>query len=102
VADEDDYAGYGIDWDALDDRRTREHHDGSNAEDGDPMDPFVTNQPDRLSHVEVEEAQCPFERHEVEWLDAQLDNLPHRHRSDMHSHRLVWIDAMQLVSAMTR
>lgn len=97
---DDDYAGYGIDWDSLDNRGIREHHDRFNPEDGDPTNPFTTNQPDKMSHVGVPEARCPFESHQVHWCDAQLNLLPHRQRNDMHSRRLIWVDALRIASSL--
>ena len=45
---------YGIDWEELDRRHIRQHHDDFNPENHAENDnPFVINQPDRLSHVEV-------------------------------------------------
>jgi hypothetical protein len=94
------YAGYGIDWDDLDIQRIQDHHNQSNVEEGDPINPFLTNQPDRLSHVEVREPRCPFEHHQVQSLDTQLDTLPHRHHTDMQSRRLLWIDSLHIASGM--
>ena len=97
---DDNYAGYGIDWDALDNQHIWEHHDEFNVEEGNPINPFLTNQPDKLSHVEVHEPRCPFQPNEVDWLDAQLDALPHRQLNDMQSRRLIWVDALRNASAM--
>ncbi|KAG6369381.1 hypothetical protein JVT61DRAFT_14953 [Boletus reticuloceps] len=60
---------YGIDWQALDDHRIRSHHDGHNSDsDVSPIaNPFVLNQPEQLSHVEVPNISCPF------GSQAQLD-----------------------------
>jgi len=99
-ASDDDYAAYGIDWDDLNDHRTRDHHNTHNREDGDPSNPFVSNQPDRLSHVNVPCARCPFNSQQIQALDDQLARLPYIRDQDMNSRRLVWIDALRIASQL--
>ncbi|KAG1786235.1 hypothetical protein EV424DRAFT_1326444 [Suillus variegatus] len=100
----EDIASYGIDWNDLDDRRIRAHHDTRNPEDGDSTNPFVSNHPDSdLSHVEVPESRCPF-------ADAQLQSflsnvqplLDSSLHIDMHSRRLLWIQTLALASSTSR
>ncbi|KAF5381556.1 hypothetical protein D9615_005527 [Tricholomella constricta] len=91
--DDEDFAGFGIDWDSMDDA-TRAHHDENNADDGDPSNPFLTNHPDHLSHVDVSCPRCPFSAEQLNFLDTQLATLPTFMAGDMPSRRLLWIDAL--------
>jgi hypothetical protein len=100
----EDIASYGIDWNDLDDRRIRAHHDTRNPEDSDSTNPFVSNHPDSdLSHVEVPESRCPFADAQLRSFlsDVQplLDSSLH---IDMHSRRLLWIQALALASFTSR
>lgn len=96
-ASDNDYAAYGIDWDDFHHDRTRSHHDNANPADGDPTNPFITNQPDRLSHVAIPDTRCPFSPEQIQPLDEQMMRLlPYIHSHDMNSRRLVWIDALRV------
>jgi hypothetical protein len=80
------------------------HHDTHNPEDSDSTNPFVSNHPDSdLSHVEVPESCCPFADAQLRSFlsDVQplLDSSLH---IDMHSRRLLWIQALALASFTSR
>ena len=91
------YADYGVDWDDLDERRIREHHDEYNPDDGDSANPFLTDHPQHLSHVEVPDARCPFSMEQVHVLDTHLAQLPCYGCQTMESCLELWIAAKQLV-----
>jgi hypothetical protein len=88
---------YGIDWEDMDRPAIRCHHDTFNLENGNP---FVVNHPDHLSHVEVPDAQCHFDAHQLYPFNTELQNLPTILFTDMHSHRLTWINALALATAV--
>jgi hypothetical protein len=74
------------------------HHNKFNPPDD--LNPFVVNHPDRFSCVEVPDAHCPFSFPQVQYLDSQLTQLPHFSSIDMHSRRLLWIDALRIASTI--
>ncbi|KAI0757508.1 hypothetical protein C8Q80DRAFT_1216109 [Daedaleopsis nitida] len=94
---EEDYAGYGVDWDELENRRIREHHNHNNHNDGDPTDPFVLNHPTHFSHIEVPEADAPFTPEQVMYLDEQLALLPCYQQNTMDDSLLLWIAARDII-----
>jgi len=106
IADED-IAGYGIDWEALDDRQIREHHDEANTPetgleaDDDVVDnPFDRHVPEHLAVVEVEEPNCPLSIEQVDFLDAQLVHNDWWKSRSVESYRLRWITALQICRNM--
>ena len=98
---------YGIDWEDMDRPAIRSHHDtfnlpvenGVNTSSGNP---FTVNHPDRLSHIEVPDTRCPFDPHNLHHFNAELQNLPTILSTDMHSHRLTWISALALATAIAQ
>ncbi|KAI0349945.1 hypothetical protein OH77DRAFT_1413989 [Trametes cingulata] len=98
--DIEDPAAYGIDWDDLDRPRIRRHHNEHNLDDGDAANPFVTNDPSHLSHVEVQDPRCPFTAEQVAWLDGHLSRLPSFGREDMQACLELWVAALHIASNM--
>lgn len=96
--DDEDYDAFGIDWDDLDNDCMRQHHEEFNSDDGDPSNPFLTNQPDHLSHIEVPDARCPFTLEQLSIFDAQVSALPVLAHHDMISRRLLWIEALNIAT----
>jgi hypothetical protein len=106
IADED-IAGYGVDWEALEDRQIRGHHDEANTpetglEVGDDMadNPFERHVPEHLAVVEVEEPNCPLSVEQVNFLDNQLDHHGLWGSRSVESYRLRWITALQICRNM--
>lgn len=89
-----DYADYGIDWDALDRPVIRRHHDQHNLHD--TTNPFLTDNPSGLSHVEVPDPRCPFSPEQVALLDTRLQILPCFGRKNMRTCVELWIAALQI------
>jgi len=91
-----DLLGYGVDWAALEEERIRAHHDEFNQ---DPVanNPFMTHEPEHLSHVEVKAPTCPLTDEQLEHLDSQL-NVTHTH--SIAGHRLRWITALRICQQM--
>lgn len=93
--------GYGVDWDDLDDNRIREHYRQANAtvEEPDPLaNPFIAHTPERMSHVGVDDARCPFNQVGVSQLDAFVASLPYRNNIDTPSRVQLWINTLQFAS----
>ena len=97
---------YGIDWQDLENHRIRSHHDTNgtpiefdNDHDGSP---FVLNQPDQLSHVEVPDASCPFNQMQQQEFTLRIQPLLEHTQADMESRRLLWIEALAIAVALTQ
>lgn len=97
--DEQDILAYGIDWDAFDDPQIHAHHDAQNAP-GAVLNPFQTQNPTHMSHVEVEEPISPFTPEQLAYLDQQLYNLPFFNSRSMDDYRHLWIFALQTCETM--
>lgn len=101
--DEEDEVGnieeYGIDWQDLDSQRIRAHHDANNPDDLGQLNPnpFVLNQPEQLSHVDVPDTLSPFATvpQDTEFHHRLQPILNHTH-ADMESRRLLWIEALMI------
>jgi hypothetical protein len=96
----DDLSSYGVDWDAIDNRRIIEHHNQQNGLDILGRNPFVTHRPDRLVEVLVPEANCPLTPNELHWLDEQLGALPYFQNESMDARRLLWVAALDICRRM--
>ncbi|KAJ3014489.1 hypothetical protein NUW54_g1296 [Trametes sanguinea] len=98
---EDMYEGYGIDWEELQHTRIRAHHAENNHDhDRNLQNPFLSDRPDRLSHIEVQDARCPFTLEQVAILDAELSQFPCSHPTTIQACKELWTVALQLASAM--
>lgn len=103
--DEDDVAGYGVDWDGLEDQQIRSHHDEANVpeditDDSLATNPFEHTRPDHLSHVEVEEANCPLSEEQLNFLQVQLEGQTFWQSSTPESYRLRWIIGLDICRKM--
>ncbi|OSD00093.1 hypothetical protein PYCCODRAFT_1446403 [Trametes coccinea BRFM310] len=94
------YDGYGIDWDELQRTRIRAHNAENNVDDGELLNPFLSDRPDRLSHIEVPDARCPFTVEQVAMLDAHLSHLPCFARTTIQSCKELWVVALQVASTL--
>lgn len=97
---DEDYADYGIDWTEMDQSRIRAHHDTYNLDDGDPTNPFLTNHPTHLSHIEIPDSRCPFVPDQIARLDEQLARLPCFRRDSMQACLELWVSALHIVQHM--
>jgi len=95
---DEDFAGYGIDWDDINNPHTMQHHLANNNDN--EADATIVFTPQQLSHVEVPDPRCPFTTDQIEFLDRQLSAMPIFSLHDMHSRRLLWIEALILVTNM--
>ncbi|KAG2363736.1 hypothetical protein BDR07DRAFT_1281509 [Suillus spraguei] len=97
----DNIVSYGIDWDDIDNSHLHSHHDTHNIPDEDGMNPFVSNQPTHLSHVDVPNPHCPFTVEQMQSFQYQLDPLlNHNYPSNAHSYSLLWIQALEIASSV--
>ena len=90
-----DIAGYGVDWDALDDEHVRNHHNEANPNDA--GNPFEINEPEHLNNVEVNGPECPLSQEQLDYLNAHVDVIPGR---SMEAHRLRWIAGLRACQEM--
>jgi hypothetical protein len=107
--DEDAIAGYGIDWEALDNQEIRNHHDYANPPLAALLDdeivpvphiPQVPNVPSHLAVVDFDEPNCPMTAEQVFYLDSQLATYDFAHSRTAESYRLRWITALALCREM--
>ena len=103
----EDIDAFGIDWDDLEQRNLRTHHDLHNQlepateEDTNGSNPFVLAHPSHLSHIFVGDPRCPFTTDEqIQIFSEQVTRLPYFSADDMHSRRLLWIDSLHLTTAL--
>jgi hypothetical protein len=97
---EDDIAEYGIDWDDIENPHTMQHHQDYNDTGDAYANPFLTNNPDQMLHIEVPMPRCPFSVEQIHYLDTQLSLLPFFSHQDMNSRCLLWIDALAIAVTM--
>ncbi|KAF5344872.1 hypothetical protein D9758_011570 [Tetrapyrgos nigripes] len=62
VANEEELMEYGMDWHDFEDNNIRSHHNGANnlSDDSTGANPFTSETPDEMSHVEVPTTPCPL------------------------------------------
>jgi hypothetical protein len=102
---EENLAGFGVDWEALDDPQIRNHHDEANVVEGGIDDdiaanPFELHEPATFSHVEVEEPNCPFSVEQVQFLDSQLASQGLWGSRSVEAYRLRWITGLEISKRM--
>ena len=90
-------AGYGIDWEALDDEQVRIHHDIANPNERFADNPFITHEPEHLSNIEVHEPNCPLSPEQLDHLDSQLNTI---HSHTMEGYRLQWVIGLRICQEM--
>ncbi|KAI9058753.1 hypothetical protein FKP32DRAFT_1581272 [Trametes sanguinea] len=95
-----DYADYGIDWEDIGNEHIRQHHDIHNPNDGDHANPFLTDHPAHLSHVEVPTYHCPLTSQQLFDLDLWLTSLPCYSRQNMEQCLTLWDAALDAVKTM--
>ncbi|KAG2124364.1 hypothetical protein DEU56DRAFT_744661 [Suillus clintonianus] len=88
----------GIDWDDTDNSYLHSHHDAHNIPDKYCTNPFVSNQPTQLSHIEVPDAYCPFKAEQMQHFQYQIDPFLIQTHPDTHLHHLLWIQALGVPS----
>jgi hypothetical protein len=91
-----DVQSYGIDWDDYDNDNILEHHREANLTDNPEDNPFISNRPERMTQVSVDEPGCPLTEAQIIYLDSELNSLPYIHSHNMESYRLVWISAIHI------
>ncbi|KAL0565018.1 hypothetical protein V5O48_017012, partial [Marasmius crinis-equi] len=91
-----DIAGYGIDWDDLEDRGILRHHAANNEPEVDNVfASFGSNQPTELSYVEIPTFDSPLTDDQIGLLDEHISQSPHAFSSDMGDRRSLWVECLQ-------
>lgn len=99
AADEEvaDAESYGIDWDDYEDPQIQAHHHSENPIPAHANhNPFVTQMPTHLNHVEVEIPNCPLNDAQLGYLQQELQALPFSGSRNMDDYRLLWITALHI------
>ena len=95
----EDVESYGIDWNDFDDPQIRTHHV---AENPDPSyadnNPFLSQLPTHLNHVEVSIPDAPLSMEQIALLRNYLESLPFYNSRNMDDYRLLWISALNFVT----
>jgi hypothetical protein len=105
-AEDVDLAGYGVDWDELNDVQICRHHDAENnedlcdIEDNIPYNPFLPQAPNHFTIVEVDEVNSPLTPEQIQYLDAQLTFRVPTHSRSIEAYHLRWDTALQLCMHM--
>ncbi|KAF9487802.1 hypothetical protein BDN71DRAFT_1485246 [Pleurotus eryngii] len=95
--DAEEIAEFGIDWSDIDDTVIHAHHNSNNPTDELGENPFLTHQPQYLSHVPVEQPQCPFASDDqVAELDHQIQQFTCYGSQDMAARHLLWISILNI------
>jgi hypothetical protein len=96
----EDIGSYGIDWEDYDDDNILEHHQQANRFDNPGDNPFMSNRPERMTRVDVDEPGCPLTEDQIIYLNSELNSLPYIHARDMNTYRLIWISALRICEHM--
>jgi hypothetical protein len=97
----DDIAGYGVDWDALDDPQIQAHHLTTNYDIDDQIHiPLPQNTPEHFAIVEVNKPNCPLTAKQIFYLDSQLATHGSINSHTVKAYRLRWISALALCMEM--
>lgn len=96
----EDIGSYGIDWEDYDYDNILEHHQQANRFDNPGDNPFMSNRPERMTRVDVDEPGCPLTEDQIIYLNSELNSLPYIHARDMNTYRLIWISALRICEHM--
>lgn len=96
-----DLDSYGVDWEAYEDNALLVHHNIHNpTSETDNDNPFQMHGPRHLSHVIVENPNCPLNDEQLSIFIEALNILPARFSVDMDGRRLLWISALELCNTI--
>ncbi|KAI0309099.1 hypothetical protein OF83DRAFT_1072555 [Amylostereum chailletii] len=101
VLSKEEQAVYGINFEALDIPRINRHHqEAARAEgDDDGENPFQTQVPEWMSHIEVPDIRSPLSPDQIVLLDTYLQTLSQSSSQDMVSRAELWTLALQYCSS---
>ena len=102
---EDDIAAYGIDWDDALNQTYLQHHRNNPRHAQDSLEnPYVSNIPERLSHVATEDARCPYTHQaSTDRLSDFISTRPYLDRciiSDRHALTQLWVDGLDFAKCL--
>lgn len=90
----EDYAMYGINWEAMDESHLMEHHRENNPEE--ESNPPLHQHPAWINEVVCEPPNCPLTEGQVEWLEGELASAVDWRSNDMEIRRILWVTALKL------
>jgi len=94
LADDEDPAAFGIDWEAIHDRRLMQHHLSHNPEEV-HENPFDTA-PKHLSEVVCKAPKCPLTPGQLYTLEHELAMHVDLNTQNMTIRRQIWVVALQI------
>jgi hypothetical protein len=94
----EDYATYGIDWEAMDDPHLMDHHRENNPQEDDDT-PFH-QRPVWINEVICEPPDSPLTEDQLERFEEELASIFDLESKDMDVHRLVWVTALDLCARL--
>ena len=99
---EEDLAGYGVDWDDMENEDILNHHDEANPDDAISMDDFAIphTAPTNLSQVDVPAVPSPLTSDQEQLLYHSLAAAHLWEGRSMESYRLRWIEAFHVCRHM--
>jgi hypothetical protein len=104
VANEEQLTDYGMDWNAFDDNNIRSHHNAYNniPDESGSANPFLSENPDEMSHVEVPITPCPLSSVNVDQLNNYLQQLPCYHSQNFDQLALLWNYALAYATSVAQ
>lgn len=97
----DNFAQFGVDWEAQQNAVILAHHTDNNPQDRDGDHPFAGfSTPANMSEVIVKAPNCPFSPEEQAALDAELAQIVDVTSRDMAVRKRVWKEALDICIRM--
>ena len=68
--DLEDVDSYGINWEDYDNNQILDHHHQANLEHNPNQNLFISHQPKRMTHVDIDEPGCPLTEEQIIYLNS--------------------------------
>jgi hypothetical protein len=95
----EDVESYGIDWTDFEDSQIQSHHVRENPDSAHAdNNPFLSQLPTHLNHVEVPVPDAPLSTEHIALLRIHLQSFPFFGSRNMDDYHLLWITALNFVS----
>lgn len=95
----EDFATFGVDWEAQDIPAIIRHHQGNNPQDWEHENPFATfTAPATTNDVVVEPPNAPLTEEQIAELDTRLALVADVESRQMSARKLVWKEALAICS----
>jgi len=94
----EDYATYGVDWEAIDDPHLMDHLRENNPEEEGNTPSH--QHPAWINEVICEPPDCPLTEGQIDWLEGELAQTVDCRSKDMEVRRLVWVTSLELYAKL--